>query len=236
MGAWDAFWSGAQMGEHYGDMRRNREAFQDGGYDGVERAAANVGDMQTAMSTRRFQDDQHQQAFQWFEQNAPYARNVLRRARAIQDPQHRGAFLQSQRQRFEGMGVQPDQIDGALHALTNPETAEEAFASYDAAFTQHQDPNWEIKTMPTEGGGYEQRAIGVGPDGFIQQGPNAIPGAGGAGRYATPDEIAQAGYRPGSVVWLVPGQPPRVVQAPNAGRAGASDAAPSLPSGFQWED
>ena len=89
--------------------------------------------------------------------------------------------------------------------------------------------------MPTEGGGYEQRAIGVGQDGFIQQGPNAIPGAGGAGRYATPDEVAQAGYRPGSVVWLVPGQPPRVVQAPNAGRS-PTDPGSYPDDGYDYHD
>ena len=162
--------------EHRAD-RENAQAFQEGGYDAVEQTAGRRGDLRTAMTTRRFQDERQQQAFQWFEQNAPYARNVLRRARAIQDPQQRGAFLQSQRQRFEGMGFQPDQIEGAIAALTNPETAEEAFTSYDAAFSQHQDPNWQLATVPTENGqGVEQRMIAADPqNGAILRGEGSIP-------------------------------------------------------------
>jgi hypothetical protein len=162
--------------EHRAD-RENAQAFQDGGYGAVEQAAGRRGDLRTAMTTRRFQNEEQNQAFQWFEQNAPYARNVLRRARAIQDPQQRGAFLQSQRQRFEGMGFRPDQVDGAIQALVNPETAEEAFASYDAAFSQHEDPEWRLATVPTENGqGLEQRTIAIDPaTGAIQRGEGALP-------------------------------------------------------------
>ena len=174
---WNNALQSYDVGRQHRADRDNAQAFQTGGYDAVEQAAGARGDLPTAMTTRRFQDDQHQQAFQWFEQNAPYARNVLRRARSIQDPQQRGAWLQSQRQRFEGMGFQPDQIDQAIQALTNPETADEAFQSYDAAFSQHNDPNWTLATVPTENGqGVEQRMIAADPTtGAIQRGEGSIP-------------------------------------------------------------
>lgn len=221
--------------EHRAD-RENAQAFQEGGYDAVEQAAGNRGDLRTAMTTRRFQDDRMQQAYQRMEQIRPLALGALDRVGQLPVEQ-RTQFLNQPhiRQRFIDWGITPEQYDAAAQQIANPETGEQALASYRAAFTQHQDPNWEIKTMPTEGGGYEQRAIGVGPDGFIQQGPNAILGAGGAGRYATPDEVAQAGYRPGSVVWLVPGQPPRVIQAPNAGRS-PTDPGSYPDDGYDYHD
>lgn len=162
--------------EHRAD-RENATAFEEGGYDAVEQAAGRRGDLRTAMTTRRFQNEEQNQAFQWFEQNAPYARNVLRRARSIQDPQQRGAFLQGQRQRFEAMGFQPEQIDGAMAQLTNPETAEEAFSSYDAAFAQYEAPDWRLATVPTEdGSGVEQRTIAIDPaTGGIQRGEGTLP-------------------------------------------------------------
>lgn len=220
---WNNALQSYDVGRQHRADRENAQAFQAGGYGAVEQAAGNRGDMQTAMTTRRFQDQQHEQAFQWFEQNAPYARNVLRRARAIQDPQQRGAFLQSQRQRFEGMGFQPDQIESAIGALTNPETAEQAFASYDAAFSQHEDPNWTLQTIPAQGGGYEQRAIGVGPDGMIQQGPNAIASAGGF-RPITDQEREQYGIPAGvpAQVDVATGRVHTMLGRPAQGQSGGS--------------
>lgn len=176
MGVWDSFWNGAQMGEHYGQMRRDREAFQDNGLEGVAQAAGRTGDMESYRATRRFQNEEQENAFNWFEKNAPYARNVLRYARSLQDPQQRSAFLQSQRQRFEGMGFQPDQIDQAITALSDPNTAEQAFSSYDAAFSQHEDPEWRLATVPTaDGNGVEQRAVALGPNGEILRGEGSMP-------------------------------------------------------------
>lgn len=208
--------------EHRAD-RENAQAFQEGGYGAVEQAAGRRGDMQTAMGTRRFQDQQQQQAYEWFTQNAPRARNILRRARAIQDPQQRGAFLTQWRQHFEGIGFQPDQIDQAIAQLTNPATADEAFASYDAAFTQHTDPNWTLQTMPAEGGGYERRAIGIGADGTVQQGPNAIAGAGSGFRPITEEERQQYNIPAGvpAQVEIATGRVHTMLGRPAQGRAGA---------------
>lgn len=229
--------------EHRAD-RENAQAFQTGGYGAVEQAAGNRGDMQTAMTTRRFQDDERNRGYQAMEQIAPWARNLVRSTRN-RSPEQSRPLLEQNAQRFVDFltagGADEEtarrQVQAGIAGLTdpNPEVRAQWADTLDQAFQQHQDPNWEIKTMPTEGGGYEQRAIGVGADGFIQQGPNAIPGAGAAGRYATPDEVSQAGYRPGSVVWLVPGQPPRVVQAPNAGRS-PTDPGSYPDDGYDYHD
>lgn len=230
---WGSFWQGAEIGEHYGETARNRRGFRDNGLEGVEQEAGRAGDLagmeraRTMQRTqRRFETDEQQQAFEWFEQNAPYARNVLRRARAIQDPQQRGAFLTGQRQRFQSLGFQPEQIDEAIAALTNPETAEEAFASYDAAFTQHENPDWQL---------VGNQAAAIDPaSGEIQLGGRIPEELGAGGRYATPDEVARAGYRPGSVVWIAPGEPPRVIQAPSAARGGAG-AGGYADDGYDYE-
>ena len=61
------------------------------------------------------------------------------------------------RQRFEGMGINARQ--GAIAAAQPIQTRKES-ASYDAAFSQHQDLNWQLATVPTENGqGVEQRMI-----------------------------------------------------------------------------
>ena len=214
--------------EHRAD-RENAQAFQDGGYSAVEQAAGRRGDLRTATQMRRFQDEERQQAFQWFEQNAPYARNVLRRARAIQDPQQRGAFLQSQRQRFEGMGFRPDQVDGAIQALVNPETAEEAFASYDAAFSQHEDPEWRLD--PASG-----QIWGVDSRGQYVEGGQGPAGLGREWRSATPEELRAAGAPAGTIMDVnIQSGERRVRRNPPAGRS-AQGGSPQLPQGFQWEE
>ena len=175
---WQSFWNGAEMGGHYGDMRRNREAFQSGGYDGVEQAAANVGDMQTAMTTRRFQDDRTQNAYQRMEQIRPLALGALDRVSQLPVEQ-RLQFLNQPhiRQRFIDWGITPEQYDQASQQIANPETGAEALASYRAAFSQHNDPNWTLATVPTENGqGVEQRMIAADPTtGAIQRGEGSIP-------------------------------------------------------------
>lgn len=209
--------------------RENADAFANGGYDAVEQAAGRRGDLQTATSVRRFQDQRHEQAFQWFTQNAPYARNVLRAARNIQDPQQRATFLQNQRGRFESMGFQPAQVDQAIAALTNPDTAEQAFTEYDAAFTQHEDPNWQL--VQTDQG--QQAAAIDQTTGDVQLG-GVVPGTTG-GHVATPEEAAARGYQPGTVVWITPGAADRVLQSPHYAPAGRGYSS-QLPEGFVLDD
>jgi len=226
MGVWDSFWNGAQMGEHYGDMRRNREAFQDGGYDGVERAAANVGDMQTAMSTRRFQDDRMQQAYQRMEQIRPLALGALDRVGQLPVEQ-RTQFLNQPhiRQRFIDWGITPEQYDAAAQQIANPETGEQALASYRAAFTQHQDPNWQLATVPTEDGqGVEQRMIAPDPTtGAIQRGEGSIPVPRG--------EIQSFGS--GGLYRENPNAPNgiEIIREPRSVQGGGTTGAPS---GYRW--
>lgn len=151
MSIWDEFSNGMEIGERMGSSIRNGRAFREGGLDAVARSAGEVGDMQgyeTARtmqrSERRFENEQQQQAFEWFQSNAPFARNALRRARAL-PPEQRGSFLSAPhvRQRFEQMGFRPEQIDAAVQGLSGPE-AERWFADLDAAFRQHEDPNWQL--------------------------------------------------------------------------------------------
>jgi len=221
---WNQALESYDVGRAHRADRENADAFANGGYDAVEQAAGRRGDLQTATSVRRFQDARHEQAFQWFTKNAPYARNVLRAARNTQDPQKRSAFLQNQRGRFESMGFQPEQIDQAIQALTNPDTAEQAFTEYDAAFSQYEDPNWQL--VQTDQG---QQAAAIDPSsGHITLGDNALPSA--TGRMATAEEAVALGFQPGTAVWLAPGQPPRPLQNPHYGRPGAA-----APGDDDWE-
>ncbi len=227
MGVWDSFWNGAQMGEHYGDMRRNREAFQSGGYDGVERAAANVGDMQTAMSTRRFQDDRMQQAYQRMEQIRPLALGALDRVGQLPVEQ-RTQFLNQPhiRQRFIDWGITPEQYDAASQQIANPETGAEALASYRAAFTQHQDPNWQLMG---------RTAVAIQPDGQFQVG-GTLPESVTAGQWrpATSEE-AQAWQLPPGTQWDVNVQTGerRLRYRPNAPHAGQGGSYPD--DGYDYE-
>lgn len=163
--------------EHRAD-RENAQAFQEGGYDAVEQAAGNRGDLRTAMTTRRFQDDRMQQAYQRMEQIRPLALGALDRVGQLPVEQ-RTQFLNQPhiRQRFIDWGITPEQYDAAAQQIANPETGEQALASYRAAFTQHQDPNWQLATVPTEDGqGVEQRMIAPDPTtGAIQRGEGSIP-------------------------------------------------------------
>ena len=226
---WNNALQSYETGRQHRADRENAQAFEQGGYNAVEQAAGARGDLQTAMTTRRFQDQQHEQAFEWFQKNAPYARNVLRYARSLQDPQQRSAFLQSQRQRFEGMGFQPDQIDQAITALSDPNTAEQAFSSYDAAFSQHEDPEWRLD--PGSG-----QIWGVTNDGQYVEGGRGPAGLGREWREATPEELRAAGAPPGTIMDVnVQSGERRDRRNPPAGRS-QQHGAPSLPSGFQWEE
>lgn len=73
-------------------------------------------------------------------------------------------------------GIKPEQFDAAIAGLAGPD-AEQWFTELDAAFQQHQNPNWQLATVPTEDGqGLEQRFIA--PDvstGAVQRGEGSIP-------------------------------------------------------------
>lgn len=166
--------------EHRAD-RENAQAFQTGGYGAVEQAAGNRGDMQTAMTTRRFQDDDRQRAYDRMETIAPRARGLIRAARnmANQNPEQARQFLGGYANMFTDFGFTPEQVQAGIAGLTseNPEERTQWADTLDQAFQQHQDPNWQLATVPTENGqGVEQRAIAIDPaNGAIQRGEGSIP-------------------------------------------------------------
>ena len=221
---WNNALQSYDVGRQHRADRENAQAFQTGGYGAVEQAAGNRGDMQTAMTTRRFQDDRMQNAYQRMEQIRPLALGALDRVGQLPVEQ-RLQFLNQPhiRQRFIDWGITPEQYDQASQQIANPETGAEALASYRAAFTQHEDPNWTLQTIPAQGGGYEQRAIGVGPDGMIQQGPNAIASAGGF-RPITDQEREQYGIPAGvpAQVDVATGRVHTMLGRPAQGQSGGS--------------
>lgn len=211
--------------EHRAD-RENAQAFQEGGYDAVEQAAGNRGDLRTAMTTRRFQDDRMQQAYQRMEQIRPLALGALDRVGQLPVEQ-RTQFLNQPhiRQRFIDWGITPEQYDAAAQQIANPETGEQALASYRAAFTQHQDPNWQLATVPTEDGqGVEQRMIAPDPTtGAIQRGEGSIPVPRG--------EIQSFGS--GGLYRENPNAPNgiEIIREPRSVQGGGTTGAPS---GYRW--
>ncbi len=163
--------------EHRAD-RENAQAFQDGGYDAVEQAAGRRGDLRTATQMRRFQDEERQQAYEHMQTVAPWARNVIRATRTMQPEQARG-FLQQNAQRFLDFGLSPEQVSAGIAGLTDadPTVRQEWANTLDQAFSQHEDPEWRLATVPTEDGqGVEQRTIAIDPaTGAIQRGEGSIP-------------------------------------------------------------
>lgn len=230
---WDAARRGYGLGTAIRDARNEREqarAYGEGGWDAARAAAVRRGDMGGVMRATEQADADHRrqmqrrtETLQWFRTNAPMARNVLRAARNM-TPERRGPFLQGQAQRFLEMGFDQAQIDQALAVLTGGDEAAAAamFEELDAAFGQYEQPDWSLETVLGANGAPERRAVAIGADGAIMQGPNALPAeGGGGGRIASPEEVAAYGFRPGTVVWIEPGKPPRPLQQPLAPRAGA---------------
>lgn len=224
---WDAVAQGQETGEGMVASRNRRrlgEAYETGGLNAMEQEAGRSGDLTNLNNTqvmrqrqRTFANEETERGFRWFEQNAPYARHALRAARGM-DPERRGQFLNGQRQRFLHMGFTDQQIDGAIAQLTNPETAEQAFQEFDAAFTQHEDPNWQIRGNQVVGIDPQTGAVQTGgtvpeqPDwqtngtrpyyvdnqGTVHYGqgeiPRAVSGGGGVQyRPVTPEEAADLG-------------------------------------------
>lgn len=163
--------------EHRAD-RENAQAFEQGGYDAVEQTAGRRGDLRTAMTTRRFQDDQRQQAYERMETIAPWARNAIRATRNM-DPQRARMLLEQNQQRFLDFGFTPEQVQAGIAGLTseNPEERTQWAETLDQAFQQHQNPNWQLAVVPTEDGqGVEQRAIAIDDStGAIQRGEGSMP-------------------------------------------------------------
>lgn len=231
---WATFNQQLEVGDGIGRRIRDRRAFQEGGLDAVAEAAGNVGDLEgyeTARTMQRrertFEDERMQNAYQRMNQIGPRARNIIRATRNM-DPQRAGAFLQQNRRFFEDWGFQPEQVDAGIAGLTSADPAERQqwIEQLDAAFRQHEDPNWQL---------VGNQAVAVDPQsGDIQLGGRVPDSVGAGGRYLSPDESAQAGYRPGSVVWVSPGAPPRVIQAPNAGRAGGAGAGQYDDDGYDY--
>lgn len=231
---WNNALQSYDVGRQHRQDREYGEAFQSGGYEGVEQAAGNMGDMRTAMGARRFQDDQRQQAYERMQTIAPWARNAIRATRNM-DPQRAAAFLQQNQQRFLDFGFTPEQVAAGIAGLSSADPNERAQwqQELDAAFTQHENPDWQL---------VGNQAAAIDPaSGEIQLGGRIPEELGAGGRYATPDEVSQAGYRPGTVVWLTPGEPPRVIQQPSAARSAAGASYPDAEStlrdlGGEWLD
>lgn len=212
--------------EHRAD-RENAEAFQTGGYEAVEQTAGRRGDLRTAMTTRRFQDDRMQSAYQRMEQIRPLALGALDRVGQLPAEQ-RLQFLNQPhiRQRFIDWGITPEQYDAASQQIANPETGAEALASYRAAFTQHQDPNWQLMG---------RTAVAIQPDGQFQVG-GTLPESVTAGQWrpATSEE-AQAWQLPPGTQWDVNVQTGerRLRYRPNAPHAGQGGSYPD--DGYDYE-
>lgn len=150
---WNSFGGGLRIGDNMGRQVRDARAYQDGGLDAVSEAAGRAGDLE-GMETSRgmarrqkmFEDEQLNSAYQRMEQIAPRARNIVRATRNM-DPQRAGALLQQNRRFFEDWGFSPEQVDGGIAGLTNadPTVRQQWQEQLEAAFTQHQNPDWQIQ-------------------------------------------------------------------------------------------
>lgn len=211
--------------EHRAD-RENAQAFEQGGYDAVEQTAGRRGDLRTAMTTRRFQDDQRQQAYERMETIAPWARNAIRATRNM-DPQRARMLLEQNQQRFLDFGFTPEQVQAGIAGLTseNPEERTQWAETLDQAFQQHQNPNWQLAVVPTEDGrGVEQRMIAPDPTtGAIQRGEGSIPVPRG--------EIQSFGS--GGLYRENPNAPNgiEIIREPRSVQGGGTTGAPS---GYRW--
>lgn len=226
---------GYRLGQEFGTQRRNAQGYRDNGMQGVEDAAGRAGDLETVDAARtmtrqqrQFEDDERQNGYEMMERIAPLARATLRRARQL-DPSQRAAFLNTPhiRSRFEDWGIPAEDYDQAIAALSNAESAEQTFADLESAFTQHQNPEWQLNSgtgqvyavdpssgQVQEGGRVEvapdwqtngARPYRVTPEGAVVTGSGEIPhrpnayGMGTEGySVVTPEEVEGMGLPPGS--------------------------------------
>lgn len=249
---WNQALASYDVGREHRADRENAQAFQDGGYGAVEQMAGRRGDLRTATTMRRFQDDQRQQAYEAMETIAPWARNVVRATRSM-DPQRARMFLEQNQQRFLDFGLQPEQVAAGIAGLTDADPAVRAqwADTLDQAFQQHQNPEWELATVPTaDGQGLEQRGVAFGPNGEILRGEGSLPvprgeiqsfGSGGLYRenpnapngieiIREPRSVAGggAGGAPSGYRWTPDGQ--ALEPIPGGPRDPASQSAPRFPA------
>ena len=225
---WGSFGQGYDMGRGHRRNRRLGEGFQEGGLEGAERAALEMGDPEAAnyvgemrRRERRFANEETAAAYERMNMIAPRAQGVLRRARALADQGNLdGArqWLENQRRPFEDWGVSPEQVDQAIASLTSPDAnaRAQAFENITAAFSQHENPEWDVMQI-----GGEYRAVAVDPaTGDIRQG-GSIEGAPRV-RPITPEERAQLGI-PDNVAAQVNEATGEVdvIHRPPQGRAGS---------------
>lgn len=149
---WRAFSGGLEIGDNLGGQIRNANAFREGGLDAVAEAAGRVGDLQTMEGARgmvrrqrQFEDDERQNAYERMEQIRPLAVGALNRVGKLPFEQ-RAEWLNLPhiRQRFIDWGIQPEQFDAGVAMVSNPETGDAALEALLAAFTQHQNPDWQL--------------------------------------------------------------------------------------------
>lgn len=242
MSIWDSVSRGARFGETLRQREQERQygqAYGEGGLDAVAEAAGRRGDLAGHEGVRvaqrrqqQFDNEQQNGAFTRLQQFGQFAVPALRRAQQL-PPEQRGQFLNSPhiRQRFEGFGFQPEQIDTAIANISNPETAEQTFQNLYAAFGG-QGLDWSVLNPQTG----EIGAIDPVSGQPVMSGGRVPVGYGREWRPASPEEMAQWGFRPGTTVDVnVSTGERRVRQAPPSAGRQASDPAPTLPPGFQWE-
>lgn len=234
MSIWDTVNSGFELGTKTGRRLRDRRAFREGGLTAVEQAAGGAGDLETMEGVRgmqrrerEFTDERTAAAYQRMEQIAPWARNVVRATRNM-DPGRARVFLEQNRQRFLDFGFTDEQIRAGIEGLSSADPAQrqEWQTQIESAFTQHQDPSWSL---------VGDQAIGLDNQGHIFVGDQLPEGVNPAGRYATPEEVTQAGYRQGTVVWIAPNEPPRVIQQPTMYRPRSGDGLSYPDDGYDYE-
>lgn len=196
-----AFSRGLDTGHGIGDGIRNANAYRDGGLDAVAEQSGRAGDMEgmeyargMQRRQRQFQSEEQRAAYQRMEQIAPWARNVVRATRSM-DPQRAGAFLSRPdiRQRFMDWGFDENQINAGIAGLASedPAVRQQWQQELEAAFTQHQNPEWNL---------VGRQAVAIEPEsGSLQLGGTLPEGMGTEWRPVTPQEAQQWGLPSGSI-------------------------------------
>lgn len=153
MDTWDSFWQGVEGGQALGNDARNSRAYQEGGLDAVYEQAGRAGDFGSMTQVRRqrqFQDDERQRAYERMEKIAPWARNVVRAASAMEPERARVFLSQPQiRQRFMDFGLPEQAIEAGIAGLTNadPAVRQQWREQLDAGFSQYTNPDWQINAQ-----------------------------------------------------------------------------------------
>lgn len=219
----DAFDAGQEWGEREGGQIRNARAYRQGGHAAVADAAGRAGDTEAMdaarlrtrqyvalkQSQRQFADETTQRAYERLETIRPYAVGAIRRARDL-PVERRAEFLNLPhvRRYFEDWGIAPEQYDSAVEQIANPETSDQALTAYEGAFTQHQQPDWQVSEQTGD-------IYAIDPNTGQPQAGGQVPGAGLMRRGAEAD-VANT---------------ERSARAPYSVGVGVGGRAPS---GYQW--